>query len=233
MKKQFLINAISCVVFANVLFSCTKKDKDSVTPDLQNNCRLLSEKEHESGDSAIYIYNQEGKLIRIQRYNNHSDSSAYETFFYETGKIIHLYYNNDKTLNTKEEFFINANGTVSKQVRTANDPNVTIDDTLFYTYDGNGYNTLVVDKSYHGGAFPSATIDSTWKTYTNGDNTYSVSKFYNSGNIKPEEYIYIRLHILRKKIRVLFFTMKLLVLIFMGKEINIYLQPVPIRMKRF
>lgn len=185
-----------------LLAGCKKSSPDNSSPSFDGKtCKVINSVSTYSGntDSAVYIYNNSGKLIRELDFNKAGDTIMNKNYSYSGNLVqysssvfyspigidsVYYSYDNQSRLNfslerdiavttimtTKKYFYYN---TLNQVIRTVSrgtiDSTHFIIDSIFYTYSGNNITSFI--EYYFGGVGPWQTIPVNI-TYDNMKNYY-------------------------------------------------------------
>ncbi len=179
MKKQFLQTTFVIVTALALLTACRKNKEDTAQPLEPDTplCKLTSLLGFTSGDSIVHVYDTQGRLSKTIYFDREKNLlSRYVNYTYEANKITHTFYDAGN-IHSQTTYTINSDGTVAYQTQKYGDSRDLYMqyDTTCYTYNSQGYNTLIVYKAY-GETQQLVSRDTTWNTFTDGNLTSARTK---------------------------------------------------------
>ncbi|ABG59168.1 hypothetical protein [Cytophaga hutchinsonii] len=170
MKTHILKSAICLLSILFIATACKKNKEDETPAPASETCTLKYVVDSEIGDSTALVYDEQNRISKVQYYDETGAEGNYITYTYGTNKITYVIHDDEGEHATY--LHLNAAGTIDylAMYNEFNGGTVKQSDTIFYTYNAEGYNIQKVQKyeSVSGGMTYSGK-DTTWNTYVDGN----------------------------------------------------------------
>lgn len=168
MKKLILKSTVALIAILFGATACKKSKEDTPAPNSEA-CTLNYVVDDETGDSTTLLYDDQNRISTVQNYDETGAKGDYTKYVYGTNKVTVIdFYSGDRDTTYYQ---LNADGTAkySATYEEYNGGTLKQYDTIFYTYDAAGYNTLKVRKYKAISSAIYSGSDTTWNTYLDGN----------------------------------------------------------------